>query len=84
MRHLLLLAITTTAFAQQTQPLPGTAPLTISGDLSFRMQAQVDSFLLREIAGSVSKRQKMWRRDFSSTGAYENSILANRDSRSRG
>jgi dienelactone hydrolase len=59
-------------------PLPGSAHLTLSGDLSVRMQAEVDAFLLREIARSVSERQHHWKRDFSSPDAYEKSILPNR------
>jgi dienelactone hydrolase len=59
--------------------LPGTQPLTLEGDLSARMVAGIDRFLMREIDRSVQRRQRFWHRDFSSADAYNNSVQANRD-----
>jgi dienelactone hydrolase len=39
----------------------------------------IDRFALRETAASVQKRQSLWKRDFSSAAAYEQSIAANRE-----
>src|SRR5881397_1254079 len=61
-----LLLVLTTAAAQKTDPLPGTRPLTIDGDLSAQMVEGIDRFLLREIDHSLEKRSTWWQRDFSS------------------
>jgi len=68
------------AFAQDAgvKPLPGTAPLTMEGDIASELVAGVDAFLLREIEASVARRAKYWRRDFSSHKAYGQSIEPNR------
>ena len=39
----------------------------------------IDRFSLREIAASVQKRESLWKRDYSSPAAYEQSIAANRE-----
>src|SRR5262245_53973824 len=59
-------------------PLPGTAPLTLEGDIAAQMVAGIDKFLLREIELSVGRREKFWKRDFSSPEAYNKSIEPNR------
>jgi len=58
--------------------LPGTERLTMEGDIAAQMVAGVDKFLLREIELSVGRREKFWKRDFSSPEAYNKSIEPNR------
>ena len=60
------------------EPLPGTEPLTMEGDIAAQMVAGIDKFLLREIDLSVERREKHWKRDFSSPEAYNKSIEPNR------
>jgi dienelactone hydrolase len=59
-------------------PLAGTQPLTMEGDIAAQMVAGIDKFLLREIELSVERREKFWKRDFSSAEAYNKSIEPNR------
>ena len=59
-------------------PLPGTKPLTMTGDLASEMVAGADRFLLRQIEESAGKREKYWKRDFSSPAAYQASVEPNR------
>src|SRR5437762_2989477 len=59
-------------------PLAGTQPLTVEGDIAAQMVAGIDKFLLREIELSVERREKFWKRDFSSPEAYNKSIEPNR------
>ena len=65
--------------AQDNAPLSGTKPLTMQGDLSAQMVTGISRFLDREIARSVTERQKLWRRDLASREAYEKSIQPNRE-----
>jgi dienelactone hydrolase len=67
------------SLAQDSPRLPETNPLTLEGDLSAQMVAGIDRFLMRELAQSVTNRQKFWQRDFSSREAYEKSVAPNRD-----
>src|SRR5437762_1481132 len=60
-------------------PLAGTQPLTMEGDIAAQMVAGIDKFLLREIDLSVERREKFWKRDFSSPEAYNKSIEQNRE-----
>jgi dienelactone hydrolase len=64
--------------ANNPEPLPGTAPLTMTGDIASNLVAGVDRFLLRKLDESVEKRAKFWKRDFSSPEAYSRSIETNR------
>ena len=73
-----LLIVPPAAGAQTTEILPATEPLTWEGDLSARMVAGIDTFLMGELDRSVVERQKLWKRDFSSRAAYEKSIQQNR------
>jgi dienelactone hydrolase len=75
---LCLLIVPFAAGAQRTGVLPGTQPLTWDGDLSTRMVAGIDKFLMGELDRSVVERQKLWTRDFSSRAAYEKSVEPNR------
>lgn len=58
--------------------LPGTGPLTASGDLSAQMVAGIDRFLTSATDASVAGRAQFWKRDFSSPGAYAISVEPNR------
>jgi len=79
-RSLLLLIVALAAIpVWAAEPLPGTQPLTIDGDLADQMIAGIDRFLLRETAASIDRRAAHWRRDFSSPAAYQASIEPNRD-----
>ncbi|HEY3964624.1 MAG TPA: hypothetical protein VGM05_08760 [Planctomycetaceae bacterium] len=59
--------------------LPGTKPLTIEQPLDVIMVDGIDRFALREIAASVRNRESLWKRDYSSRAAYEQSVTANRE-----
>jgi dienelactone hydrolase len=61
------------------QPLPGTKPLEVDGDLAAQMVAGIDKYLTREIAASVEKRKQYWKPDFSSPENYAKSVQPNRD-----
>src|SRR6185436_9739753 len=73
------LLVSPPAPAQDSAPLPGTKPLTNSGDLSAQMVAGIDRFLLREIDSTAVARTNFWKRDFSSREAYEKSVAPNRE-----
>lgn len=60
------------------EPLPGTKPLAMEGDLADAMVAGIDKFLLGEIAASVDGRAKFWRRDTASAAKYQESVAPNR------
>jgi len=59
-------------------PLPGTKPLTMTGDIASELVAGADRFLLKEIEESAGKRAGYWKRKFSSLAAYNASIEPNR------
>ncbi len=58
--------------------MPGTQPLTWTGDLASRLVDGVDQFLLKKLDASIAERAKHWQRDFSSPEAYSRSIEPNR------
>ena len=58
--------------------LPGTAPLTLQGDLAAQMVAGIDRFLARQLKAVVGRRPGRWQRDIVSPAAYETSVEANR------
>jgi dienelactone hydrolase len=60
------------------EPLAGTKPLTMEGDIASELVAGVDRFLLKKIDESLEKRARHWKRDFSSAEAYSKSIEPNR------
>jgi dienelactone hydrolase len=62
----------------QNQPLPGTAPLTMTGDMASNLVAGVDRFLLRKLEEAPAGRARLWQQDFSSGRAYEQSLATNR------
>lgn len=60
------------------EPLAGTQPLTMTGDIASQLVDGVDRFLLRELDQSVARRAGLWQRDFSSPAAYSKSVEPNR------
>ncbi len=59
-------------------PLAGTQPLSVEGDLAEQMVAGIDRFLLRQIADSVGARGRHWKRDTQSAEKYNQSVAGNR------
>ncbi len=59
--------------------LPGTQPLTTTGDPASDMIDGIDRFLLREIEQASSRRDQLWNYDFSSAEAFNESIAQNRE-----
>jgi len=66
------------AAQESGQPLPGTHPLTMNGDIASELVAGVDRFLLRQTEESTVRRAAYWKRDFSSEAAYLASVEPNR------
>src|SRR5207245_4166040 len=60
------------------EPLEGTKPLTMEGDIASQLVAGVDRFLLRKIDESVERRARHWQRGVSAAEAYNKSIEPNR------
>jgi dienelactone hydrolase len=60
------------------KPLPGTQPLTWTGDIPSRLVEGADQFLLKKIEGSVGGRAKFWNRDTSTVAKYTASVEPNR------
>ena len=65
--------------SRQPGNLPGTAELTWDGDLSARMVAGIDRFLMRRLEAAPEGRAALWERDFSSGSDYARSVEANRE-----
>jgi len=61
-----------------TQPLPGTTPLSWEDDIASRLVTGADAFLLRKLAESVERRARHWARDRSSREQYTRSVEPNR------
>jgi cephalosporin-C deacetylase-like acetyl esterase len=64
--------------AHAAEPLPGTKPLTVDGDLAAKMVEGIDSYLMRELGASTDKRKENWKPDYSSVEAYRKSVESNR------
>jgi dienelactone hydrolase len=75
-QELLLCLLLTPLAAQST--LPGTAPLTLQGDLAAQMVDSINDYLVRESVTTPAARSRFWHRDFSSAEAYSRSIEPNR------
>ena len=60
------------------QTLHGTNPLTIEGDLAAQMVEALDGYVADTIVSSIEKRETLWHRDYSSHGAYAESVEPNR------
>ncbi len=58
------------------QPLAGTAPLELQGDLAAQMVAGLDRYLDRVTAGSAARRRGHWQFDTSSNEAFFKSYLS--------
>ncbi len=78
-KSLVLVGLFATSSDCHAQPLPGTAPLEMEGDLASNIVAGADRFLLRKIDESQAQRGQYWHRDFSSPWAYDASISTNRE-----
>lgn len=72
-----ILLVAVPAFADD--PLPGTEPLTMTGDLSQQMHEAALRDMDRKIAESLTTRAQLWHRDVSSPAAYDASIAPNRE-----
>jgi dienelactone hydrolase len=53
-------------FAEDAQPLPGTQPLTMEGDIAAQLVEGVDKFLLKKIRTSAAARDQSWPTKFTS------------------
>ncbi|MDR3405627.1 MAG: dienelactone hydrolase family protein [Chthoniobacter sp.] len=74
-----LAVFTAGALAEDVVTLPGTQPLTMTGDLSAQMHEAALRDMDKKIADSPAGRAKFWHRDVSSLEAYEKSITGNRE-----
>jgi len=70
---------TTTVLSEGADPLPGTKPLTLEGDIASHLVDGVDKFLLGQLEKSIEARAPLWKRDLSSAEAYNQSIEPNRE-----
>jgi len=59
-------------------PLPGTAPLTLEGDLAAQLVGGIDRYLDRVLSNAPAQRARHWHRNFTSPDAYQQSIATNR------
>lgn len=77
---LLMCILLVPAFGQEqsAEPLPGTEPLKMEGDIASQLVDGVDRFLLKELEKSVDRRAAHWKRDLSSAEAYIRSVEPNR------
>jgi hypothetical protein len=73
-----MLAILALLAPTQEETLPGTQPLTGTGDLADLMMEGLHRDVDRRLVESVAGRAAFWKRDPSSSAAYENSIAPNR------
>jgi hypothetical protein len=74
----ILVALWAAASSAASEPLAGTAPLTLTGDPASLMVDGIDRFLNRQTDASLLRRSAHWQRDFSSPKAYEASLAPNR------
>jgi dienelactone hydrolase len=75
-RALALFLLSSAVYA--AEPLPGTKPLEMQGDLAAQMVDGIDKFLLDRTAASTAARIRFWSRNTSSPERYEASIAPNR------
>jgi dienelactone hydrolase len=64
---------------QPTKTLPGTKPLTMTGDIASQLVAGVDKFLLREIEASVKDRERHFKREQTTVRAWLDALEPNRN-----
>ena len=63
---------------ETAQVVHGTTPLTLEGDLAAQMVEALDRYVTGAAARSPEKREASWNRDYSSHGAYVQSVEPNR------
>ena len=63
----------------ETATLPGTAPLTVNGDLAAQMVEGIQRFLLRKTGQATTDRKSLWKHDYGSLADYNLSVASNRD-----
>ncbi len=74
----LILLLSSVPLRSESRPaLPNTTRLEGKDDLSARMVAGIDRFLMRRLERSVQARQRFWNRDFSSAAPYRESLDPN-------
>src|SRR5690348_6402212 len=61
------------------QVLPGTAPLTLQGDLAAKMVDGIHQFLLHQIQEAAQERGRLWQRNYQSVEDYHRSVSPNRE-----
>ncbi|HVU87540.1 MAG TPA: dienelactone hydrolase family protein [Pirellulales bacterium] len=76
---LLLTVCAVARAATAGEPLAGTQPLTVEGDLASAMVEGIDRFLLRQIEQAPEHRAAFWDRDTSSPEKYNASVQPNRE-----
>ena len=65
--------------ATEAATLPGTAPLTLNGDLAAQMVEGIQRFLLRKTEQAATDRKSLWKHDYRSVADYNASVAPNRD-----
>ena len=75
----ILTVLLATCLPALSETLPGTEPLNSDGDLAAQMLQGMDRFLSRRLTTSIKSRRALWKPDFSSRKAYEDSIANNRE-----
>lgn len=75
----LLVGLPMFSLAQEGGYLPESKPLTWQDDLADRMMDGLHRFSEQRIAQSVARRATFWKRDTSSTAAYDRSVQPNRE-----
>src|SRR5688572_12689314 len=76
---ILILSLAPGAAGGAGEPLPGTEPLRVEGDLASQMVEGIDRFLLRETQAAPQRRAALWKRDTSSAERYTASVAGNRE-----
>jgi dienelactone hydrolase len=71
-----LLCWSSLCFAQE--PLPGTKPLTMQGDLATQMVDGIRAYFLKETEKAAAAREARWKRDLGSELLFERSVEQNR------
>ena len=64
--------------ADPIKTLPGTKPLTMTGDIASDLVAGVDKFLLREIEAAGKNRERFFKRDYTSVRGWTDALEPNR------
>lgn len=63
----------------QGEPLPGTQPLTLEGDIASLLVEGVDRFLLHQLAGAPDERTKRWTHGCASWEDYQKWLASRRE-----